>query len=89
MNGTLGQSEWRVYATAGLVPEVNFFFSESSFILPERFLFLSLSKVMLLLFLCINQDLREKEEEICGRTSNASPPSPRSQLTKLLSSSVF
>lgn len=66
------------------------FFSESSFILPESLLFLSLlSKVMLLLFLCIKQDLREEEEEICGRTCNASPPSPKSELTKFLPSSVF
>ena len=59
-------------------------------ILPERLLFLLLlSKVVLLLLLSINQDLREEEEEICGRTSNVSPASPKGKLRKFLSSSVF
>lgn len=62
----LGQSEGRVSTTAVLTPGVTFF-SESSFILPERLLFLLLlSKAMVLLFLSTNQNLREEREEICG-----------------------
>lgn len=75
------QSEWRVLTTTVLMSGFYiFFFFSNFFILPARLSFLLLFKVTLLLFLSTNQDVRDEEEERCGRTHNASPSSPRSEL---------
>lgn len=84
------QSEWGVLTTTVLMSGfyIILFFFSNFFILPARLSFL-LFKVTLLLFLSTNQDVRDEEEESCGRTHNASPSSPRSELRNFLCYSVF